>query len=177
MNLEIKKSWINDIYHNDFGDYSTKFQIMYGGGGSGKSHYVVQKIIVKALKSKRNILIIRKTRASIKDSIYKLFCRILTDMKLIDFVKINKTDLEITLPTGSTIIFKGLDSAEKLKSIDNISDIVIEEATEITLEDFNQLKIRLRAKVDNQQIYLMFNPISKTNWVYDAFFNEETKYS
>jgi phage terminase large subunit len=67
-------------------------------------------------------------------------------------------------------LFKGLDDPEKIKSIDGITDIVIEEATELTEDDFTQLNLRLRALEDYLQIFLMFNPISKKNWVYDYFF-------
>ena len=60
---------------------------------------------------------------------------------------------------------------EKIKSINGITDIVIEEATELTLDDFTQLLLRLRPgeEVKHPQIYLMFNPISKANWVFDYF--------
>lgn len=79
------------------------------------------------------------------------------------YCKINNTDYSITLPNGSEFIFSGMDDAEKIKSISGITDIVIEEATELSLDDFTQLNIRLRPDVDCPQIYLMFNPISKAN--------------
>lgn len=80
--------------------------------------------------------------------------------------KENKTDMLLTLSNGSEFLFKGIDDAEKLKSIAGITDVVIEEATELTLNDFTQIDIRLRP-VENvvyPQIYLMFNPVSKANW-------------
>ena len=46
----------------------------------------------------------------------------------------------------------------------------MEEATELTEDEFTQLNLRLRALVEFPQIYLMFNPISKKNWVYNYFF-------
>ena len=64
------------------------------------------------------------------------------------------------------MIFRGLDDNEKIKSISNIDDIVIEEATELTLEDFTQLNLRLRSRNPYNQIYLMYNPVSKANWVF-----------
>lgn len=63
---------------------------------------------------------------------------------------------------------------EKIKSIKGISDVVMEEATEFALDDFTQLTIRLREKSHmDKQIYLMFNPVSKLNWVYKRFFEQE----
>lgn len=49
---------------------------------------------------------------------------------------------------------------------------MIEEATELTLDDFSQLKLRLRSQKPNNQIVMMFNPVSKTNWVYKEFFKD-----
>ena len=74
--------------------------------------------------------------------------------------------MKITLPNESEFIFVGVDDAEKLKSIADITDIVIEEATELSLDDITQLDLRLRAKVDDLQMFFMFNPTSKANWVY-----------
>lgn len=81
--------------------------------------------------------------------------------------------MTITLPNGSILLFKGLDDQEKLKSIVGIQDIVVEECSEITLEDFQQLDLRLRAAGGMLQIHLMTNPISKANWVYKYFFEKE----
>ncbi len=47
---------------------------------------------------------------------------------------------------------------------------MIEEATELNVDDFTQLNLRLRSKNTNNQIHLMFNPVSKANWVYKWFF-------
>lgn len=66
---------------------------------------------------------------------------------------------------------------EKIKSISGLDDIVIEECTEIDMIDFNQLNLRLRSKNPYNQIHVMFNPVSKSNWVYKMWFengyNEE----
>ncbi len=47
----------------------------------------------------------------------------------------------------------------------------MEEASEFTLDDYTQLTLRLRErKHESKQIFLMFNPVSKLNWVYKYFF-------
>ena len=138
--------------------------------GSGKSFGATQKIYLKALKYKRKVLVIRKIQRTIKDSIWALIISHLHASGYYDACRVNRSDFEIELPNGSIFIFKGLDDPEKIKSIDGITDIVIEEATELTEDDFTQLNLRLRALVPYLQIYLMFNPISKKNWVYDYFF-------
>jgi phage terminase large subunit len=155
-------------------DYETRVNAFYGGAGSGKSYFVMQKIVLKALDSQRKVLIVRKVGATLKESVWSLTLELIHTGGLAPTVKqINKSDLTIEFLNGSVLLFKGLDDSEKIKSINGITDIVIEEATEITLDDFTQLNLRLRSKKPNNQIHLMFNPVSKANWVYKYFF--ETK--
>lgn len=171
MAKKLNKSIFNEWVLKDLTDYSYRFEVYKGGAGSGKSYGATQKVFLKALKSRRKILIIRKIQRTIKHSIWSLIITHLRNSGYFDNCSINKSDFEIELPNGSIFIFKGLDDEEKIKSIDGITDIVIEEATELTEDEFTQLNLRLRAQVDSPQIYLMFNPISRKNWVYTYFFN------
>ena len=170
MAKKLNPDAFNDWIYHSIDDYSKRIEVYYGGAGSGKSFGATQKILLKALKYKRKVLVIRKIQRTIKDSIWALLISHLHASGFYDACRVNRSDFEIELPNGSIFIFKGLDDPEKIKSIDGITDIVIEEATELTEDDFTQLNLRLRALVDNLQIYLMFNPISKKNWVYDYFF-------
>lgn len=167
----------NQQVFNNLFDYDSRIDLWYGGAASGKSHGVVQKVIIKALKSwkyPRRVLILRKVNTTIKDSIFQDFLERLSDWGLLASSKVRNTDYRITLPNGAELIFKGLDNPEKIKSIKGVSDIVMEEATEFTLDDFTQLNLRLREKKhDNKQIFIMFNPVSKVNWVYKTFFEHE----
>lgn len=165
----LNKEYFNDWVLDDINDYKKRYNIYYGGGGSGKSYGAVQKVILKALFNKRKVLVIRKVGKTIRDSIHAVFKGIL-DKIGIGF-KENKTDMTLSLFNGSVFLFKGLDDSEKIKSIANITDIVIEEASELTEDDFTQLDIRLRPFNEKYpQIFLMFNPVSKLNWVYNHWF-------
>lgn len=164
----IKKSMFNEIYYPYLEKYDTRYNVFYGGSGSGKSRFVVQKLIYKYLKyPNRKCLVTRKVGIDIRDSIFAEFKTVLSDWQLYEQCKINNTYFEIILPNGSRFIFKGLDDAERIKSISGIDDIVIEEATEINQETFEQLDLRLRSKNPYNQIHLMYNPTSKANWVYE----------
>lgn len=80
--------------------------------------------------------------------------------------------MSIELPNGSSIIFKGIDDPEKIKSIADITDIWIEETSELMENDFNQLDLRLRGKTNTKkQIYMTFNPISQIHWLKKMFFD------
>ena len=174
--LHLSKKLFNDVYYPYLFDYGNRVEIYYGGAGSGKSVFIAQKILVKALQEKRRVLIIRKTMASQRDSCWQLFLDLLSKWKIKQLcIKVNYSNYYIILPNGSELLFKGLDDSEKIKSITNITDIWTEEATELTEEDFEQLDLRLRAEVDNLQIFVSFNPISKANWVYKRWFENGTK--
>lgn len=169
MNLKLDPQIFNDAYLPHLFDYSHRYECYYGGAGSGKSHFIGQKLVLKALKSKRKMLIIRKVGNTSKDSTFEMIKNTLQFFKIYDQCKVNKTDLTIELMNGSIFIFKGLDDPEKIKSIAGITDIWVEECTECTLDDISQLDLRLRAKADNLQMYFSFNPVSKDNWVYKYF--------
>jgi len=163
--------------YNVIDDYTKFTEIHYGGASSGKSHGVVQKVVMKACKKwrkPRKILFTRKVGRSIKDSIFADVLACLADFGILDRCKVNNTDFRITLPNGAEFLFKGMDDPEKIKSIKGLSDVVMEEATEFTLDDYTQLTLRLRDRKHKvRQIFLMFNPVSKTNWVYKNWFAKD----
>ncbi|MTS09269.1 PBSX family phage terminase large subunit [Streptococcus parasanguinis] len=178
LNISPSKVFNRHIYDHLF-DYDTFTEVHYGGASSGKSHGVFQKIVIKALKDwkkPRKILVLRKVGATVRDSVFADVQATLSYFGILNMCKINMSAFRIELPNGAELIFKGMDNPEKIKSIKGISDVVMEEASEFTLDDYTQLTLRLRDKAHKQkQIYLMFNPVSKANWVYNAFFVKKPK--
>lgn len=170
INLTLDRRLFNDCYFADLFDYTRRYTVYYGGAASGKSVAITQKLILKLAASRRKLLVVRKVARTLKDSVFQLFCDLLSQWKLLSLCTINKTTLDIAFPNGSIILFKGLDDAEKIKSIAGITDIWVEEASEITLDEFQALDLRLRAKRPNLQFFLTFNPVSKANWTYNYFF-------
>lgn len=175
INLHLTKKLFNTAYYSSLLDYSNRYEVYYGGAGSGKSHFVFQKIVVKALNDKRKVLVIRKVARTLKDSVFQMVLDTLTKFQILELCKVNRTTYTIDLPNGSQFLFKGIDDGgEKIKSITNITDIVIEEATELIYDEFTQLDLRLRANAPNLQVFLMFNPVSKLNWCYKHWFQNGT---
>ena len=173
ITLNINPKIILPIYRPDLSDYTHRYQVFMGGAGSGKSYYVAQKIIIKALSSKRRILIIRKYGTTIRDSVWNQFESILSDWNIYTSCKVNVSIFKIELPNCSEIIFKGMDDSEKIKSINNITDIFIEEASELSLEEVTQLDLRLRGNAEDLQMYFAYNPVSKANWTYIRYHSPE----
>lgn len=150
-----------------------RYRVLYGGAGSGKSHFVGQETLLNMLyKPDYSYLIVRKTGKSIRNSVFRLLVEMISDYNLSSYFSINKTEMTIMCVTGSSLITSGLDDVEKLKSVANINRIWIEEASEITEQDFNQLDLRMRGQSKvGYQMTLTFNPISELHWLKKSFFD------
>lgn len=176
INLKLSKKIFNDAYLPYLFDYSKRYSIFFGGAGSGKSVFIGQKLLTKACKYVRKVLVIRKYGTTLKDSVFQLIVDQLKKWDLYQFCTVNLSTYTITLPNGSMFLFKGLDDSEKIKSITDITDIWVEEATEITEDDFTQLDLRLRALAGELELICSFNPVSKANWVYKKWFDPKASY-
>lgn len=155
----------------------SRYQIAWGGAGSGKSHIVARKLLYRMLNEshvKHNFLIIRKVDRTIKKSVWTLMKNIISIWGLTKQFHFNQTDRTmIYKPTGSQFMFSGLDDVEKLKSIEGVTSIWVEEATELLQEDFEQLDLRLRGEFGCiKQIIMTFNPISDQHWIKKIFFDD-----
>lgn len=155
----------------------SRYQVAWGGAGSGKSHIVARKYLYRILKEsdvQHKFLIARKVNRTLKRSVFTLFKNIISKWGLYDDFEFNHTDLTITYKgNGSQLMFTGMDDPEKLKSIEGITGIWMEEATEFAQEDFEQLDLRLRGETKYQkQIILTLNPISEQHWIKKIFFDD-----
>lgn len=150
---------------------NTRFVVNYGGTGSSKSFSAAQKEILIAATRPVKTLVIRKVATTLRDSVIPSFLRRISEFDLDDCFKFNKSDRQITcLETGSEIIFRGLDDSEKMKSIEGLDRIMVEEASEITLDEFMETNRRLRGG-ENLQLTLNFNPIHEKHWLKERFFD------
>lgn len=155
-----------------------KHLILKGGGGSGKSIFAGFKILDRCKwEAGHRFLVVRKTAKSLRESCFHQLCHQAMEHYAGDIDRIPKGksgDMYIRFKNGSEIIFAGLDDVEKLKSIHDITGIWIEEATEVSEQDFDQLDIRLRGETKfYKQIIVTFNPVSVTHWLKKRFFDRK----
>lgn len=153
----------------------TPIQIFFGGSASGKSYFLAQRTIIDVVNNKRNYLICRKTARTIKRSVMNELLKAIDNLKMNKLFELNKTDNSLTCINGAQILTAGLDDTEKIKSITPsqgvITDIWIEEATEVDYEDVQQLKKRLRGESKlTKRLIMSFNPIYQTHWLYKEYF-------
>lgn len=172
--MEVVKE-INSHFEDYIFDWEHKFYFLVGGYGSSKSYNTAVKIILKLLEEKRTALVVREVYDTIRDSCFSLFDEIITDMELDDRIRCIVSPMQIRFPNGSKIIFKGMDKPVKLKSINNVSIIWIEECSEVKYAGFKELLGRLRHPFLNLHMILTTNPVSKDNWCYKHFFIDVKK--
>lgn len=178
IDIKISKRVFNKAFI-PYLDNDKRYLVFYGGAGSGKSFFVVERYIYKMLKSKRfNLLVVRATGKSNRDSTFALFKQVINKWNLNAHFKINESDLRVKcLLNGNEVIFSGLDDVEKLKSVTfskgELTDVWIEEASEVLEADFNQLDVRLRGKGTKKQIVISFNPIDVNHWLKKRFFDRQ----
>lgn len=168
---------VNELGEEELVFRKERFQVFYGGAGSGKSHFVATDLIMRLVEKKQKLLVVRQTFNSHRDSTFSELNQAIERLGLKEKAKVSKTTLEIELWNGSTIIFKGADDEGKLLSISDISLCWIEEATEISREIFHQLQLRLRSRKASNHFFLTFNPISALHWLKAEFFDNPKKNS
>lgn len=165
---------LNDHFYDFIDDWSQKFYFLVGGYGSSKSYHAAIKLIKKLLEEKRKAMVVREVYETHRDSTFSLLKEVIEAMGLSDFVKFKSSPLHVTFPNGSEIIFRGMDNPEKLKSINGITIIWLEECSEIKYAGFKELLGRARHPKLPIHFLLSTNPVSKGNWSFKHFF-EDTK--
>ena len=172
----MEKTVLFNPHFSEFFTNESRYCILFGGAGSGKSHAVAQKIVERCTRpnEKHKFLVVRKFRTTLEGSVFTLIRSIISDFGIYQHVSINNTKMSFTFSNGNEIIVTGLDDPEKIKSIHGITGIWCEEITELEEDDFQQLDLRLRGVTDSyMQICMSFNPISIDHWIYKMFFENE----
>lgn len=163
-----------------------RYVVLKGSAGSGKSVDTAMMYILRLMQDNgRNLVCIRKADITNRDSTYAELTGAIYRMFGNDadrYWGIKQSPLQITCKAnGNQIIFRGVNDEkqrEKLKSITfqkgKLTDVWIEEATEITQADFEIIDDRLRGELPPglfYQIRLTFNPVSRTHWIKRQFFD------
>lgn len=178
--LDITKE-TNYLGYKDFFLSRDRTVILYGGGGAGKSFAVADKWALEIIKqnysprkSRLKFLVIRKTMPSLKRTCLPILEERIKYFGIPFRFYTQGSVAKCGYDNRCEIIFASVNNPqdyEKIKSITDVDYIWIEEASEITKEAYDIIRLRLRGgRSDYSQIILSFNPVSRQNWVYDTFF-------
>ena len=156
--------------------YKHRYFIISGGRAGGKTYNVSAYCIMKLFQEEYSrIVISRYTQKSIKSSIYRDIMDLLEEFNLMQYIRFEGEDVVCTT-TGNRLMthaFKLTDKSNtaKSKGIANPTILVIDEATEVpSEEEFIKLNDSFRSKDGHTQIILLFNPESKSHWIYRRWF-------
>lgn len=152
------------LFAEDAESQHKRFNVLYGGAGSGKSYSVADYLTLFCSSHPGvHLLVTRKTFPALRITAYTMILESLERLHIPHLH--NKSASTVIFPNGSEILFKSLDDPEKIKSL-NLDLVWVEEATDITYEDFLQLNLRCRARnVDVNRLFFTFNPIDEFHWL------------
>ena len=163
-----------------------RYIVMKGSAGSGKSVDTAQNYILRLMKDKgRNLLCVRKSDVTNRDSTFAELQGAIFKMFGEEYKKywyVNSSNMLLECKSNhNQIIFRGMNDEkqrEKLKSITfkrgKLTDVWIEEATELTQADVEIIDDRLRGVLPEgllYQIKMTFNPVSKSHWIKKVYFD------
>lgn len=168
--------------YKEFWNFKGRYRVCKGSRASKKSKTTALWYIYNIMKYKgANLLVVRKTYRTLKDSCYTELKWAIHRLGVDAFFNCTQAPLEITyIPTGQKIYFRGLDDPLKVTSITvdvgSLCWLWIEEAYEINSEaDFDMLNESIRGEVEVplfKQITLTFNPWNDRHWLKARFFDK-----
>lgn len=167
--------------YKKFWNYKGRYRVVKGSRASKKSKTTALWYIYNIMKYKNaNLLVVRKTYRTLKDSCYTELKWAIHRLGVDAFFSCTLSPLEITyIPTGQKIYFRGLDDPLKVTSITvdvgYLCWMWLEEAYEINSEsDFDMLDESIRGNVSDdlfKQITITFNPWNDKHWLKKKFFD------
>lgn len=149
----------------------------YGGRGSGKSHHEAINFILRIIQPQffRGVLV-REVSDTIRASQFQLIKDLIEKYGLGSRIIANESRMEFyCVATGNSIISTGLKKSAKtetakFKSIADPTHVWIEEAEEISEDDFNKIDGSVRKVGVNCQIRFTYNTnIEPEHWIRQRF--------
>ena len=148
-----------------------RYNVIYGGRGSGKSESIARLLIIRALQSQRRILCCREFQASIRESVHALLKSVIQTHNLHDYFTVNFNGIKCNL-TGSEFVFAGLaeHTVDSIKSLYGFTDVWVEEAQRLSKRSMDLLLPTIRA--EGSVFFFTFNPELESDPVYKRFVSE-----
>jgi len=155
---------------------STRYAIITGGRGSGKSFAIATIILAKTFQFKgKTILFTRYTLTNAESSVMPEFTDKIDRGNL--WGHFTKSGNEITnTDTGTKILFRGIKTSTgintaALKSIPNLVLWVNDESEELVDEvTFDTIDLSIRDKNEHCEVWLVLNPADIGHFIYRKFF-------
>lgn len=160
--MELKVTNVFDRNYKALFNDNIRFIINQGGTRSSKTYSLCQLIILYCIIKPNSVVsVVRKTLPALKATVMRDFFDILKDLNLYDSKRHNKTDNIYRFFNNSMVEFFSVDDEQKLRGRKR-HILWINEANELSYEEFFQLNIRTELK-----IFFDFNPSDFECYIYD----------
>lgn len=154
--------------------------VLKGGRGSGKSFMISIELILDLIKNPITIICVRKVSNTIYESVYEQLKEAVDVLGAGAYFNFGKSPLKITyLKRGNSIIFRGADDPNKIKSLKvakfPVATLWIEELAEFKTEEEvsmienSVLRAELPDGLSYKLIYSYNPPKRKQSWVNKKF--------
>lgn len=144
-----------------------RIRVLKGGRSSSKSTDAAGFVLFLAQHCKIRVVCARQYQNRIEESVYTLLKIQIARFGLEAMFEIQQTKI-ICRTTGSEFIFYGLwRSIDEIKSLEDVDILWIEEAHNLTEEQWDTLEPTIRK--DGSQVWLIFNPRLVTDFVWRRF--------
>lgn len=156
------------------------YYVLKGGRNSSKSTHISIIFIYELMRYPINMLCIRKVGNTLQESMYEQLLWAIDHLEVNHLFETKKSPLRIIYaPRGNSILFRGADKPEKIKSIKTsrfpIARLWVEELAEFQTEDDVSTIVNsvVRSELPdglNYKIYYSYNPPKrKQSWVNRKF--------
>jgi phage terminase large subunit len=139
---------------------------IWGGRGSGKSHFVAEWIVERCMLAKTNVVCIREVQKSLQQSVKKLLEDKIEALGVGHMFEVQEA--KIKAPHGGVIIFQGMQNhtADSIKSLEGFDVAWVEEAQSLSQKSLDLLRPTIRK--NGSMLLFTWNPRLASDPV-DAF--------
>lgn len=166
---------ILDAYAPIFYEDKT-YWVISGGRGSGKSTNIAAYFLIKLMAPEYFRGVIgRYTQKALTNSIYRDITDLISQWGLDHYLEIKGDEIR-NKSNDNMILTHALKLAEgsmtaKGKGLARVTHLLLDEATELpSEEEYLKLIDSFRQKDAERKIFLLFNPTSKSHWIFKRFY-------
>jgi phage terminase large subunit len=145
-----------------------RYKGVYGGRGSGKSHFFAEMLIEEhVLSPNQSSVCLREIQKSIKMSVKRLLELKIVSLGLGSYFEVQESSIKSRFGTG-IIIFQGMQNhtADSIKSLESFDRAWVEEAQTLSQKSLDLLRPTIRKH--GSEIWFSWNPSDKNDPI-DAF--------
>ena len=145
----------------------SRYKVMHGGRGGGKSESIARALILQATQKPLRVLCARATQKSLRESSHAMLKDLVVELGLEAFFEVQETCIKGV--NGSIFLYSGLAShtVSSIKSYSNVDICWVEEADSVGKKEWDILLPTIRAK--DSEIWISFNPSLVSDETYQRF--------